>query len=65
MQERLIVSLGMNCEVSSRLQFYYGKISSYPFSWSKINDKELLVDCLDNDFKDLLTGDISIQEPEC
>ena len=30
----VIVSLGYNCEISFRIEDYYGKLDSYLFSWS-------------------------------
>ena len=57
-----IVSLGMNCETSSRLQFYFGKIESYPFSWAKINDPYKFLNVL-KDFSNLYSGEVTLQEP--
>ncbi|MDM0822046.1 hypothetical protein QTI12_14785 [Clostridium perfringens] len=54
-----VVSLGYNCEVSFRIKDYFGKISSYPYSWAYCCDKNLFLKSLDN-LDDILTGEITL-----
>lgn len=41
-----VVSLGYNCEISFRLENCFGKINSWPFSWSFVLDRNLFLDAL-------------------
>lgn len=44
----VITSLGYNCEISFRLENYFGSINAMPFSWSFVLDREKFPQALDN-----------------
>ena len=44
----ILVSLGYNCEVSFRLEDYYGKLDSYLFSWSFEDSRSGFIKALEN-----------------
>lgn len=54
-----VVSLGYNCEVSFRIEDYFGIINSFPFSWVNWQDKELFLKSLNN-LEVILTGEIEL-----
>ena len=58
-----VVSLGYNCEVSFRIEQYFGKINAMPFSWTFELDRELFVAALDN-IEDLFTGEVELYEDQ-
>lgn len=44
----VIVSLGYNCEVSFRLENYFGSINAMPFSWSFVLEREKFPQTMDD-----------------
>ena len=54
-----VVSLGYNCEISFRLENCFGKINSWPFSWSYILDRELFIEAL-NHLEEIFQDSVSI-----
>lgn len=44
----VVTSLGYNCEISFRLENYFGSINAMPFSWSFILEREKFPQALDN-----------------
>lgn len=53
------VSLGYNCEVSFRIQDFWGRLESYPLSWAYILNRNYLIEAL-NHLDKILTGDINV-----
>ncbi len=43
-----VVSLGYNCEISFRIEDYFGKLESWPFSWTYVLDKERFLKYFDD-----------------
>lgn len=54
-----VISLGYNCEVSFRLENFWGKINSMPFSWAYVMKRELFPQALEH-IDDLLEQDIQL-----
>ena len=54
-----VVSLGYNCEISFRLENCFGKINSWPFSWSFILDRNLFLEAL-NHMDEIFQESVSI-----
>lgn len=44
----VITSLGYNCEISFRLENYFGSINALPFSWSFVLEREKFPEVLEN-----------------
>lgn len=44
----VITSLGYNCEISFRLENYFGSINAMPFSWSFVLEREKFPQALEN-----------------
>ena len=57
----VICSLGYNCEVSFRIEDFWGNLCSTPFTWSFATDRDKFVKAIQS-FEDIFTGDVSIQE---
>lgn len=57
----VVMSLGYNCEISFRLENFFGKIDAMPFSWSYVLDRDFFPKVL-GDIDLLFTGDLSLQE---
>ncbi len=55
----ILVSLGYNCEVSFRLEDYYGKLDSYLFSWSFEDSRSGFIKALEN-MEDVLQGELKL-----
>ena len=55
----ILVSLGYNCEVSFRLEDYYGKLDSYLFSWSFEDSRIGFIKALEN-MEDVLKGELKL-----
>lgn len=55
-----IVPLGFNCEISFRIEDWFGKVNSYPFSWSYPFNRDIVVDELNNGLKNILSETVSI-----
>lgn len=43
-----VISLGYNCEISFRIRDYYGRLCSWPFSWTYILDRDSFIMALNN-----------------
>lgn len=56
-----VVSLGYNCEISFRLENFYGHINAMPFSWSYVIDRECFPKVLE-DRKPLFSGELRLLE---
>lgn len=56
-----VVSLGYNCEISFRLENFFGKIDAMPFSWSYVLERELFPAVLENVEK-LFSGEVRLLE---
>lgn len=54
-----VISLGYNCEVSFRLENFFEKINSMPFSWAYVMNRELFPQALEH-IDDLLEQDIQL-----
>jgi len=50
------ISLGPNCQTSMSIQTIGYKTESYPFDWILTN-VDVVLDCIENDFKDFLNKD--------
>lgn len=48
MNSQIILSLGYNCEISFRIEDYFGRIDAYLFSWSFEEDRTLFLDALEH-----------------
>lgn len=57
----VITSLGYNCEISFRLENYFGSINAMPFSWSFELEREAFVQTL-ADMERLFAGDVELLE---
>lgn len=57
----VIVSLGYNCEVSFRLENYFGSINAMPFSWSFVLEREKFPQAL-NDIDRLFADEVELLE---
>ena len=55
----VIVSLGYNCEISFRIEDYYGKLDSYLFSWSFEDSRKGFIKALEN-IEDVFEGDLEL-----
>lgn len=60
-EEPVLISLGYNCEVSFRLEDYFGGLDSYLFSWSYEEDRELFLKALKNT-DDVFSGNVSLRD---
>lgn len=56
-----VISLGYNCEISFRIENYYGKINAMPFSWSFVLEREKFPSVL-ADIDQLFTGEVELLE---
>lgn len=56
-----IISLGYNCEVSFRIEDYFGENNPMPFSWSYVLDRNLFPDAIRN-IKDILKHGVNLCE---
>ncbi|MGN0437490.1 MAG: hypothetical protein ACI4F4_03130 [Lachnospiraceae bacterium] len=54
-----VISLGYNCEISFRIRDYYGKLYSFPFSWSYILDRDEFLKALDN-LEQIFQGEVHV-----
>lgn len=54
-----VISLGYNCEISFRIRDYYGKLCSWPFSWSYILDRDVFLEALDN-LDEIFQGEVYV-----
>ena len=59
----VITSLGYNCEVSFRLENYFGKINAMPFSWSFELNRDLFVEALEH-IDDLFAGEVKLWDDQ-
>lgn len=57
-----VISLGFSCLVSYQLKEMGLKKASYPFDWIFSNEK-VVIDCLENNFKNFLNRDCFIDYP--
>ena len=57
----VVTSLGYNCEISFRLENFYGKIEAMPFSWSYVLERDNLPLVIEN-MDILFAGDLTLQE---
>lgn len=57
----VITSLGYNCEISFRLENYFGSINALPFSWSFILEREKFPEVL-NDIDKLFADEVELLE---
>jgi hypothetical protein len=55
----VVVSLGYNCEISFRIEDFYGKLDAMPFSWSYILEQEKF-DVVIKNFEMLMSGNTSL-----
>lgn len=55
----VIMSLGYNCEISFRLENYFGSINAMPFSWSFVLEREKFSQTL-ADIDKLLAGEVEL-----
>lgn len=53
----VVTSLGYNCEISFRLENYFGSINAMPFSWSFVLEREKFPETL-ADIDRLFTGEV-------
>lgn len=56
----IIMSLGYNCEVSFRIEDYFGKLDSYLFSWSYEEDRNAFLQAL-SAIESVFTGRVELQ----
>lgn len=56
-----VISLGYNCEISFRIRDYYGKLCSWPFSWTYILDRDAFLDALDN-MDEIFQGEVYVSK---
>lgn len=54
-----VISLGYNCEISFRIRDYYGKLCSWPFSWTYILDRDAFISALNN-LDEVFQGEVHI-----
>ncbi|MCI6997560.1 MAG: hypothetical protein MR936_12430 [Eubacterium sp.] len=54
-----VISLGYNCEISFRIRDYYGKLCSWPFSWTYILDRDAFLDAL-SDLEQIFQGKVHV-----
>ena len=57
----VIASLGYNCEISFRLENYFGSINALPFSWSFVLKRETFPQTL-AEIDRLFTGEVELLE---
>lgn len=57
----VITSLGYNCEISFRLENYFGSINAMPFSWSFVLEREKFPQTLD-DIDRLFADEVELLE---
>lgn len=57
----VITSLGYNCEISFRLENYFGSINAMPFSWSFVLEREKFPQTL-NDIDRLFANEVELLE---
>lgn len=55
----VFVSLGYNCEISFRIEDYFGELDSYLFSWSFEDSRRGFVNALKN-LEDVFTGELEL-----
>ena len=48
MKYDVVAGLGYNCEISFRLENFYGHINAFPFSWSYVLEREYFPKVLEN-----------------
>lgn len=56
-----IVSLGYNCEISFRIEDYFGTLDSMPFSWSLVVNRDKFVEALLNP-EEMLSGTVTLAD---
>lgn len=56
-----VVSLGYNCEISFRLENFFGKINAMPFSWSYVLERESFPAVLEH-IDPLFSGEVRLLE---
>ena len=54
-----VVSLGYNCEISFRLENFFGKINAMPFSWAYVLEREKFPQVLEN-IEPLFAGEVRL-----
>lgn len=59
----VITSLGYNCEISFRLENYFGSINAMPFSWSYVMERELFPKALEH-LEELFAGNVKLMEDQ-
>lgn len=57
-----VVSLGYNCEVSFRIEDYFGKLNAMLFSWSYVLDRDKFPDILRNTSQIFSEGEILCED---
>ena len=57
----VVMSLGYNCEISFRLENFFGKIEAMPFSWSYILERNNFPQVIEN-IDSLFVGELTLLE---
>lgn len=59
----VVTSLGYNCEISFRLENYFGSINAMPFSWSYVMEREYFPSVLEN-IAPLFAGEVKLMDDQ-